>query len=1205
MNYSTYYKRHCINNEVGLKPVYGATGLGKTYGIKECIKEVLNGLPNKKFVYITNRHALIQELYNDLTNEEYNIGTCYLKSNNEILRELDDAKMLMPILARLVKKDFFKFNTFLGNNGTEGLIQYFEAKTNAIKNYKEDLKKMNRGVNHSILEKEVEKIYVQIGRDLKEQFYRFKQHNLKSYQVPFLHDTDIWQLFPYIKFENDPNSNVLLGTIQKFCRGFFDGKKDIKLHDLKSSVEGDVFTIFLDEFDFLENEILNILSEEPQLQNSIEFVRIFMEVFEDWSEADFWDKDSDLTFVKERMKQTYEYLQSKINEHNFEFPRLRTFIFDDKTFKNGSKQSFVLFQNNRTVLSENFYLEQRKIGRKAFKIVNNQNENTVNTYAFFSMIKSATEQLLKTFDSVRDRHFTMEELIHQIWNTKNDNTKGEYHRYISENYTYRNIKKKKEESDFSYQSGFSLITIKKDKGIDPELAEVEQLELITSPESIIAQLASKNLVFALSATADIDRMVNSFNMNWFKDNVNFIEPSKDDIDLIGKIKDIKNDVRKSQVRFALNTPLDSSHSLSEVIKKLKDTGFYTDEKEYEKNKAKDSRAERSLRFFGCLDWIMNKSQNRTHLIFANSFKREILFFDSKPNEFNNSLSATFPDVCRNKLQKIGFEVQKMGIGYKLKFAGKTVNLIFLNADKNKELGDYLLKNKHYHPDYDSLFLDSEADKVILITQYATASNGLNLRCLKPSNKDEETDFEGVHLLEKRYFWFDTEQDTPEKALNNKKKAFWYYWKLYKKLEIGDFKFKQFLKKTDLAEFNSNYINNVKEHTLSQMALFYQALGRVDRKKIAMPPIEVTLGNDVSHIFIDYLQKPIYEEIVKGRDKYIATFISQLHDEILKSADKEQVRLEMVQSQDIAEENRKSRLAISSLLDEIKKINEGVIQDENALDVIRAWQELREYVLKQDKDAEIKFGTNTLKFKDLTFETALLQNDSKLFLLPFESRIYPKQFKDMNAWDLNNPFYYFTQNEYLKAKFENLNYATSFNRSPYNQQTIFTPYIEQAILRGAIGEECIKFLLAKNLLFCEHESELPMSLFELFDAKLQGKSIYLDFKNFSQNTQNLFELDEDDFLYDPDFSSQEFILKTQRKVKKIRQTTNTPDSKFVVINLISKQDNKTKLLDINLKEVSYFKDCAIAIVPSCITFESPNQMSNEFLKLIQALQNLNQ
>ena len=34
MNYSPYYKWHCINNEVGLKPVYGATGLGKLTVLK-------------------------------------------------------------------------------------------------------------------------------------------------------------------------------------------------------------------------------------------------------------------------------------------------------------------------------------------------------------------------------------------------------------------------------------------------------------------------------------------------------------------------------------------------------------------------------------------------------------------------------------------------------------------------------------------------------------------------------------------------------------------------------------------------------------------------------------------------------------------------------------------------------------------------------------------------------------------------------------------------------------------------------------------------------------------------------------------------------------------------------------------------------------------------------------------------------------------
>mgnify|MGYP000530718632 CR=1 FL=1 len=40
MDYSQYYSTPTTQTK-GLKPVYGATGLGKTYGIKEFIKQTL------------------------------------------------------------------------------------------------------------------------------------------------------------------------------------------------------------------------------------------------------------------------------------------------------------------------------------------------------------------------------------------------------------------------------------------------------------------------------------------------------------------------------------------------------------------------------------------------------------------------------------------------------------------------------------------------------------------------------------------------------------------------------------------------------------------------------------------------------------------------------------------------------------------------------------------------------------------------------------------------------------------------------------------------------------------------------------------------------------------------------------------------------------------------------------------------------------
>lgn len=1205
-NYSDYYLLESFKKKAGFKPVYGPTGLGKTYGIKELIKRVLAESPDQKFIYITNRHALIQELNKDLLEIgiAHDFETCYLKTDIEIIRELFANNELLIILRRLVNKDFFRFNIFLGDNSKESLIHYFDNKVKILSEYENDLKSLK---NQHILKNEVEKIYSILVRNLKEQFFQFKKSNTQKWQVLFLNDPDIWKLFPYIKFENDPHSKVLLGTVQKFCRGFFNGKRDLKLHDLKHPTEDEIFLVFMDEFDFLENEILEILSEEPQLQNSIEFVRFFMEDFEDWSKGEFWNKDKDLLFVKEQMQKTYDFLESEIKENKFDFPKLRKFIFNNDEFQDGEKQRFILFQNNRTVLSETFYLEQVKLGRKAFKIVKDRNENTVDTYAFFSMIKSATEQLLRTFDKVRDRGVVMQELIREIWDTKNDNTSGEYNRYITKNFIYRSIKQHKEQSDFSYYSGFSLITIKKENNVDHELAQIEQLELITSPESIIYQLANKNLVFALSATADIDRMVSSFNMKWLKDNiVNYIEPSLEDIDLIEELKRQKSEIRKSQVRFAINEPVTDNNSIFPVIKLLKKTGFYQEEKDATGSKSENNREDASLRFFGCLEWILNKSQNRTHLVFCNSFKREHLFFDETPDIFNkDNLSQIFNDICRNELKKAEFEVQKLEFGYKLKFQGKKANIIFLNATKNKELGEYILKNDKYNPAYDGLFLDKEVDKVILITQYATASNGLNIRCLNIKSSDK-SDFEGIHLLDPKRYWFDIEQKTKEEALNNKKKALWYFWKLFKNSEINIQNFRHFLKKTDLKEFNTFYVKQTKEYILSQISLFYQALGRVDRTKSEMPVIEVTLAQEVKNIFIDYLQAPYFQEIIEKREKYTATFILQLHDEILKQSRKEKIRKEIAQVQDISYENQKSKETISWLLGEIKKINTGEYKDEKAQSIVRAWQLVREYVLTNDVKAQILINNQIIDFQDFTFETSLLQDDNTLFLSFPEHKIYPERFKteenEIKCWDLDDPFRFINKNEFLKKKFKNENYQITFQKQQY-QQKIFTPYIQQAILRGAIGEESIKFCLEKYGVYCENISENISILFELFDAKILNKPVYLDFKNFSKSTQQLFELDENDFFYDPDFDSKKFIKKVQRKIQKIRAITRNQSAKYVVINFVSATENRTRFFDISLKEVHHFSECDIAIVPSCLSYENPDNITIEFIKLVRSLQNL--
>ncbi len=1184
LDYSLYYSSISINTK-GIKPVYGATGLGKTYGIKEFIKKTLAKNPFQKFIYITNRHALIEEIYNELQ-DDYGIKVSYLKGKTESLKELQKSKKLKIILDHLINIGFFNYEIENKEEIHYQFEKWLESLTQREKEFLEN-------PTFKLIEQELEKIYNRILKRLYQAFFSLKKGNKKLFET-FLKDKNIWKIFPFVQFENDENTNVLVGTIQKFCYGFFDGKKFQKLHNLKHSKEDNNYVIFLDEFDFLENEILSILCQEPQLQNSIEFVRFFMEDFEDLSSEEFWEKDKNLLAVKNEMQKTYDFVQGMVDKYNFFFPRNRRFTFRDTDFRLGKNQQFVLFQNNNhPLVSESFYLEQTKESRK-FKIVKDRNANTVHSFAFFGMIKTAKERLLRTFDRIRDHQLLMESLIKEFWDTKNDNTKGEYHRYIMENYSYRAIKRKNPiRRDFSYFSGFSLITLKKESLLDPNLATIEQLELILSPEAIIAELASKNLVFALSATSDIPRMINSFDMNWLELNTNFIQPLSTDIDLIERLKAEKQKIRQSKVSYQISKSIDENHFMNGIINTLAKTGYYTESGE--NNKSQNLRIDKAKDFFGCIDWIVNKSKNRTHLVFSNTFKRELPFFD-------NNTDLKLPSLVKDKLKGQNFIVENLNAGFKVTYGTQRFNILFLNAKQNKLLGEKI----ELRESYDNLFLDKSSEKVILVTQYATASNGLNLRCLSEKN-GEETDFEGIHLLEPRHFWFDTSDENRNAALNNKKKVFWYFWKLYKNGELGANRFENFLKKTNLKEFN-NFYKETNEYILNQMALFHQALGRVDRKRKKLPLIEITLAKEVHNIFVDFLTKPIYQERNEliERERITATFILQLNEAIIKVANKELIKAQLSSSEDISEQQTNSRGQVSKLLERIKQINKGIIQNEDAKAIIKTWNLVRNYVLKHDYNTIIDIRNDlTINFKELTFETMLIQNDEKLYVSITDFILYPEKFKieeDIFEWDLNGPYKYLIQNNFLADEFRNLGYSTSFNRSEsYEQrQRVFTPYINQAILIGAIGEESIKCLLAREGFFCESEEKTPFKLFELFDAKLEGLPIYIDFKNFSKRTQNLFELKEDDYLYDPDFDSRRFLNKVMRKRNRIVAVTGDESLKYLIINFVSSNDVKSKYFDDQLNPVDFFVDSSIIVIPSAISEEKPNETSIEFNNMISSL-----
>ena len=92
----------------------------------------------------------------------------------------------------------------------------------------------------------------------------------------------IRSLFPYSEFKHNDKKQVLLVTLQKAFHGFFDGRKTVNLFNLDNNDSKNIAAeqnggniIFFDEFDFLENDLIDLVCQDVEIQQPFKFVAEF------------------------------------------------------------------------------------------------------------------------------------------------------------------------------------------------------------------------------------------------------------------------------------------------------------------------------------------------------------------------------------------------------------------------------------------------------------------------------------------------------------------------------------------------------------------------------------------------------------------------------------------------------------------------------------------------------------------------------------------------------------------------------------------------------------------------------------------------------------------------------------------------------------------------------------------------------------------
>lgn len=617
--YADYYRRIIETELNGFKLALGGTGLGKTRGIRKIIETSHES--ERKFIYVANRIQLLNEMYDDL------IGK-YKLSKNEVVHLERNRDTLINALSSTNRDEFYKLLT------SEGIQHYtnklgldfvsIERTCKQIEHIVDFLETENDFEITQMMDSNLERL----ARDVKN-FFKLILRNVVDSDYKILVKNPIIQIiFPYIAFKYNDEAKVLLLTIHKGFLGFFDGKYNINLTRVKKNI------IFLDEFDFLEPDLLQLICNAPQIEDPFIFVELFHRAMKrhklPLDEYPISKKDeSKITQIRERLIDIVEKIDELSERDGIDFPTINQFttIIDDK--------QAAIFQTSRTIVKKPLFLRETS---RSFEIIPENVADSFNAMHLFNLVNWATAQILFLFKDIEsiDQTIYTEMLNHcfpQSYLADQVRRIAQLPQSYREQYTRFGA---------LLDSGFGLYEIQDLQQVtDQDEVKFRHYAIHTTPEKVILSMATNNLVFGLSATADIPRFVKHFNEAWLKrqlrdNDANFFEITQDDDNIIQRLNHEKIEKRKNKVTVSLAKDISEYNDGQKFIDYIKTVAEHF--AGFGKDDPGGYRRSRVEKFFALLFEIVQSGMKNyeTHLLFYTTFS-QIEFIFSQPKAHDKNL----------------------------------------------------------------------------------------------------------------------------------------------------------------------------------------------------------------------------------------------------------------------------------------------------------------------------------------------------------------------------------------------------------------------------------------------------------------------------------------------------------------------------------------------------------------------------------------
>lgn len=1156
LDYSQFYDQIIPYHTVGFKLAPGGTGLGKTNGVAKI--SVAPQYEQRKFMYFANRIQLLEEMKQKMpegtwvmVRRDFDMVRYTLAKHREafyqFVREPFFVHALKEEAQRKLSSRHADVATFLRT--CQDLEAYTDDDLHRFPRLKDDAQALASSIFQSF-------------RFLLISLYRNGNTNLHQ---QLLDHPVIRSLFPYIAFKRDPRVRLLLMTLHKAFYGFFDGYKTLNITRLKGA-EGRV-TIFLDEFDFLEHDLIRLICHAPRIEDPFRFIDLFYQEMERGRlPLTSYPFSSN---VRNRIIHIMEMIE-QLKSEGLPFPHIYLFT-------SNIPERSIIFRTRHTISTTPLYLFPTE---RSFHLIQDphdssrpQGTNSSSAAHLFNAISQICSRILMLFKELEEEEeIIYREVLRHCFEGTN------FLQQVPQITHFSQIDQLRQQTQLGtlLETGYDIYDIKELQQLtDPEEVDIQYYSVNVTPEKILCSLAQHNLVFGLSATADIPRLVHHFHLDWLKQQrVNVLDIDDKDRAIIQQLNERKALARKNELCYKEIEELDETDPYQKKLSAF--IASFAQHEEFGKDRG-GYREQRVKLFFSTLLWLLQQPDTdpripsvdpRTCLLFLNSFRQIQLVFDQ----------LHLPEDI--------FRIHKMSSitdfdAYTITLQQQEVIVAFYNAQSGNRA-----RQNNAGQQFHQLF--QEKKPVVVVTQYLSAGNGVNLQYRPYPGDQREYDFTVLGLLEVPYFYFRKHDEgmRSDEWIAAKKENVWYLAKLFAGKALSESSFRARLKTLETPDdWSSRYQHDLQtayDALLNNMATFKQALGRFERVWDETPDQTVLMSKEVHQRFLAFAQEE-YESIRRDREDLISDNLRKLLLQVQETYLQRRRAIRKNRDATFAQKNARCKLLIDPLVKRLERLRQG--QPDH--DIRKLWQQLRKLALQH------QFNDPLLLRDFQCVAESPYYAQGKLYYTP-QQEIVPVSvaLPGVQCWEMNTLYEIIAENPIIHTYFLQHGYELAFGATT---RQFFVPYFYQAILTGAIGEEAITALLKDRGIPLD---EIPDALFELADLKILGYPYYIDCKYYNERTLEVFSVPFGD-PYRPKLNDTNFKEHAKRKLAAISQYHGQP-GKLIYINLVSREDGPCGLYDKDCIPVTHMQQADIIVIRGALEREHPDRYHQVFSDVLTFL-----